>query len=232
MKGLVRNGIVREKEKCEIHSVVSDFLWPCGLYSPWNSPGKNTRVGSHSPFQGIFSTRGLNPGLLHCGWVFVFFVFFTVWTARGSSHSQKGQYKDRARHDEAPRGSGKSLPTLGLKKGRKGKMFPAPEKRQLCSRPQMTYPWLTPTQSWRVMKPRWCCRERFSVQGYTTELRWMRVDLGRQIGNSKHKSLQSFGSLCMWVYDKLFLRQWTPASSTWLERVIIGQTEETNDLRI
>ena len=34
--------------------------------SPWNSPGKNTGVGSHSLLQGIFPTQGLNPGLLHC----------------------------------------------------------------------------------------------------------------------------------------------------------------------
>ena len=33
---------------------------------PWNSPGKNTGVGSHSLLQPIFLTQGLNPGLLHC----------------------------------------------------------------------------------------------------------------------------------------------------------------------
>ena len=31
-----------------------------------DSPGKNTRVGSHDLLQGIFPTQGLNPGLLHC----------------------------------------------------------------------------------------------------------------------------------------------------------------------
>ena len=36
------------------------------LYSPWNSPGQNTEVGSLSLLQGIFPTQGLNPGLLHC----------------------------------------------------------------------------------------------------------------------------------------------------------------------
>ena len=36
------------------------------LYSPWNSPGQNTRVGSHSLLQGIFLTQGSNPGLPHC----------------------------------------------------------------------------------------------------------------------------------------------------------------------
>ena len=37
-----------------------------GLYSPWNSPGQNTWVGSLSLFQGIFPTYGSIPGLLHC----------------------------------------------------------------------------------------------------------------------------------------------------------------------
>ena len=31
-----------------------------------DSPGKNTTVGCHALFQGIFPTHGLNPGLLHC----------------------------------------------------------------------------------------------------------------------------------------------------------------------
>ena len=35
-------------------------------YSPWNSPGQNTGMGSLSFLQGIFPTRGLNPGLTHC----------------------------------------------------------------------------------------------------------------------------------------------------------------------
>ena len=38
---------------------------PHGLYSPWNSPGQNTRVSSLSLLQGIFPTQGLNPGLPH-----------------------------------------------------------------------------------------------------------------------------------------------------------------------
>ena len=47
-------------------SVVSHSLQPHGLHSPWNSPGKNTGVGSLSLLQGIFPTQGLNPGLPHC----------------------------------------------------------------------------------------------------------------------------------------------------------------------
>ena len=47
-------------------SVVSNSLWPQGQYSPWNSPGQNTGVGSLSLLQGMFPTQGLNPGLPHC----------------------------------------------------------------------------------------------------------------------------------------------------------------------
>ena len=47
-------------------SVVSDSSWPHGLYSPWNSPGQNTGVGSLYLLQGIFPTQGSNPGLPNC----------------------------------------------------------------------------------------------------------------------------------------------------------------------
>ena len=57
---------------CVSCSVVSDSLRPHGLqltrlFCLWNSPGKNTGVGSRSLLQGIFPTQRLNPGLLHCG---------------------------------------------------------------------------------------------------------------------------------------------------------------------
>ena len=42
---------------------MSDSLWPHELYSPWNSPGQNTGVGSCSLLQGIFPVQGSNPGL-------------------------------------------------------------------------------------------------------------------------------------------------------------------------
>ena len=50
-------------------SVVSDSLQPHELHSPWNSPGQNTGVGSHSLLQGIVPTQGSNPGFLHCRWI-------------------------------------------------------------------------------------------------------------------------------------------------------------------
>ena len=57
------NLVMSKSESC---SVVSDSLWPHGLYSPWNSPGQNIGVGNLSHLQGIFPTQGLNLGLPHC----------------------------------------------------------------------------------------------------------------------------------------------------------------------
>ena len=53
-------------------SVVSDSLpshglYPTGLLCSWNSPGKNTEVGSHSLLQEIFPTPEM--GLLYCRWI-------------------------------------------------------------------------------------------------------------------------------------------------------------------
>ena len=43
---------------------MSNSLWPQGLYSPWNSPGQNTGVGSLSLLQG--SSQPRSP---HCRWI-------------------------------------------------------------------------------------------------------------------------------------------------------------------
>ena len=56
-------------EESESHSVVSDSLQPHELYSPWDSPGQNSEMGSLSLLQGIFPTHGWNPGLPHCSWI-------------------------------------------------------------------------------------------------------------------------------------------------------------------
>ena len=52
---------ISESESC---SVVYDSLQLHGLYSPWNSPGQNTGVGSLS----LLLTQDSTPtqGLLHC----------------------------------------------------------------------------------------------------------------------------------------------------------------------
>ena len=64
--------------------VLSDSLWPHGLYStrllcPWKSPEKNTGVGGHSLLQENFPTPGSNPGLSHCR------RFFTTWAGTFNS---------------------------------------------------------------------------------------------------------------------------------------------------
>ena len=45
--------------------------WTVAHLCPWDSPGKNTGMGCHALFQGIFLTQGLNLfllQLLHCRW--------------------------------------------------------------------------------------------------------------------------------------------------------------------
>ena len=58
-----KNLLCGHGESC---SVVSDSLRPRGLYSPWDSPGQNTGMGSRSLLHGIFPTQGSNSGLPHC----------------------------------------------------------------------------------------------------------------------------------------------------------------------
>ena len=84
----------------ESHSAMSDSLPPHGLYYPWNSPGQNTEVGSLSILQGIFSTQGSNPGLLHCRWSLYRlshqgsrsfgWLFVTPWTVAHQASLSKG----------------------------------------------------------------------------------------------------------------------------------------------
>ena len=49
---------------------VTQLCWtlcnPHGIYSPWNSPGQSTGVGSRILPQQIFLTQESNQGLLHC----------------------------------------------------------------------------------------------------------------------------------------------------------------------
>ena len=65
---------------CVTYSVMSDSLclMDCSTWflGSWNSPGKNTGVGSHSLLQGIFLIQGLNPGFLSVG------RFFIIWATR------------------------------------------------------------------------------------------------------------------------------------------------------
>ena len=45
---------------------MSDSLQSHGLYSPWNSPGQDNRVGVLALLQGIFPTQESNQGLMCC----------------------------------------------------------------------------------------------------------------------------------------------------------------------
>ena len=60
----------QHESESESHSVMSNSLWPHGVYSPWNSPDQNTWVDSLSLLQGIFPTQGrsqgLNPSFPYC----------------------------------------------------------------------------------------------------------------------------------------------------------------------
>ena len=55
----------------QFSSVTQSCLTLCDpmAYSPWNSPGQNTGVGSLSLLQGIFPTQGSNAGLPHYRWI-------------------------------------------------------------------------------------------------------------------------------------------------------------------
>ena len=55
-------------------SVVSDSLWPHGLWparlpGPWNSLGQKLEWIAILFSRGIFPTQGLNPDLSHCRWI-------------------------------------------------------------------------------------------------------------------------------------------------------------------
>ena len=60
----------------EIHSVVSDSLWPHGQFSPWNSPGQNTGVVAF-PFP-----RGSSRSRISC----IAGGFFTNWATTHGPH--------------------------------------------------------------------------------------------------------------------------------------------------
>ena len=58
------DGILKSRDiniLSESHSIVSNSLLLHGLYSPWNSPGQNTGVGSLSLLQGNLPNPGIEP---------------------------------------------------------------------------------------------------------------------------------------------------------------------------
>ena len=55
------NNVVIVSSESENCSVISDSLRPHRLYSPWNSLGQNTGMGSLSLFQGDLPNPGIEP---------------------------------------------------------------------------------------------------------------------------------------------------------------------------
>ena len=64
--GMMMTGLCVHESESESCSVMFNSLWPQGLYSPWNSLGQNTGVGSLSLLQGIFPAQESNWSLLRC----------------------------------------------------------------------------------------------------------------------------------------------------------------------
>ena len=63
-----------ESESC---SIMSNSLWPHGLYGPWNSPGQNTEVGVAFPF-----SRGSSQPRDQIWVSCIAGGFFTIWATR------------------------------------------------------------------------------------------------------------------------------------------------------
>ena len=91
-------------------SVMSHSLRPRGLYSPWNSAGQNTGVGSLSLLQGIFQPRDHTQASCIVGRV------FTSWATgeaqeywSGQPFPSPGVFQPRD-HTQVSRIAGDSLP--------------------------------------------------------------------------------------------------------------------------
>ena len=95
------------------------------IYSPWNSPGQNTGMGSLSLLQGIFPSQASNPGLLHCRWILYqlshrealvssrcFIIAFS--SPRKGSQSRKKKSEMKEQGESRGRGSGGKLPGTQL----------------------------------------------------------------------------------------------------------------------
>ena len=55
---------------------------PARLLCPWDSPGKNTKVGCYFLLQGIFPTQELNPGLVKAMVIPVVMYGCESWTVK------------------------------------------------------------------------------------------------------------------------------------------------------
>ena len=72
----------------ESRSVVSDSLWPHGLFSPWNFPGQNTGMIAIPFCSGYSQPRDQTP-VSHITGSFLFFCFYQL-SHQGSLHNSSG----------------------------------------------------------------------------------------------------------------------------------------------
>ena len=70
---------VKSLQSCPTLCEPSDY--PARLLCPWDFPGKNTGVGSHSLLQGIFQTQGSNLHLMSLELAGEFFTNRASWEA-------------------------------------------------------------------------------------------------------------------------------------------------------
>ena len=82
--------------RCSVASVMFNSWQPQGLQPPrllcpWDSPGKNTAVGCHALFQGIFLTQGsnLSMSLMSPALAGRFFTINTTWASSSLGHSNR-----------------------------------------------------------------------------------------------------------------------------------------------
>ena len=78
----------------ESHSVVSDSLWPHGLYSTWDSPGQDTGLGSHSFSRGSSQPRDWTQVSHLAGG------FLTVWATREAPLEVRGMFSSSAHENK------------------------------------------------------------------------------------------------------------------------------------
>ena len=65
-----------------------DSLRPHGPFSPWNTQGQNTGVGSCCLLQGIFPIQGSNPGFSHCRRI----LYQLSHQGRGNIFNKRGEF--------------------------------------------------------------------------------------------------------------------------------------------
>ena len=130
---------------------------PVDIYSPWNSPGKNTGVGSHSLLQGIFPTQGWNPGLLHCSCFF----FFLLSQPPGKQWA----ITNSSRKNEAAGPKRKQCPVVDMCGGEnnvqcyKEQLWRAPKSQLAVEQPLTGECWNPPETDTHLRRQRRSCSE-------------------------------------------------------------------------